>query len=318
MAELSFRLYDGQNKCTEPQRIISYELASETDAACDGLRLSFFAEEKIGEITRVEAFEGKSKIFTGFADKQTLSTSESGKRVFIYARSSAALLVDNEALPCQYHHPSARQLWFHNAREFGFDFGLPVLYCDKDYYVSKGTSCFGAINDFFKMLYSRGIYVDANNVIRAFEKSQKLKTLEGSRVVSAAFTVNRSKPLSQIDYKINASDEYCYHLKSRFAEKSGIARRRLINLSALPLWQREAVAKNRLESSYSELYTLELELAGTVDFRLYDRAKVNLKGVCEGRELLVYQLVKSKNDKGEKTLLRLRAETEGELINYVA
>jgi prophage tail gpP-like protein len=69
---------------------------------------------------RAEAYNGDKKIFNGFVDRQVASVSGEEKSVFIYARSSAAVLVDNEALPSQYHRPSARQLWFHNAREFGF------------------------------------------------------------------------------------------------------------------------------------------------------------------------------------------------------
>ncbi len=318
MAELIFKLYDKSGKCTVLEKVLSYELTSEVSAACDGLRLNYISDCACPEFVRVEAYSAEQRIFNGFADKQCISLLREGETVFVYARSSAAVLVDNEALPCQYHHPSAKQLWFHNAREFGFECALPELACKEDYYVSKGTSCFGAINNFFKMLYPAGIYVDVNNVIRAFEKSAALKTLDGCKIASAKYVINRSNPISQVDYKITASDKYCYHLKSRSAENNGISRRRLINLSALPLWQREAAARQSISKALEELYVLELELEGTADFMLYDRVHVSLKGLCENAELLVYELVKSKGKNGEKTIVKLRAEQDGGLINYVA
>ena len=318
MAELTFKLYDGKGGLIIPEKLLSYELVSEVSAACDGLRLRFLLDYSCPEIVRAEAYNGDKKIFNGFVDRQVASVSGEEKSVFIYARSSAAVLVDNEALPSQYHRPSARQLWFHNAREFGFGYALPNLACENDYYVSKGTSCFGAINNFFSMLYGAEIYVDSENVLRCYEKSGALRTLDGCSISKAEYIINRSNPISQIDYKINSSDKYCYHLKSRRAESGGISRRRLINLSALPPWQREAVARQSLEKSLQEMYVLQLEIEGTADFALYDRVLVNIKGLCENAELLVYETVISKGTGGEKTAVKLRSEQDGGLINYVA
>ena len=318
MAEISFKLFDVKNDVTIPESVVSYELTSEVSAACDGLRLCFILGGACPEIVRVQAYNGDKMVFNGFADKQCVSLSENGKTVFIYARSSAALLVDNEALPCQYHRPSAAQLWYNNAREFEFGCALPSLTCENDYYVLKGTSCFGAINNFFSMLYPTGIYVDVDNVIRAYEISSEVKTLDGCRVTKAGYVINRSNPLSQIDYKITASEKYCYHLKSKSAENNGISRRRLINLSALPLWQREAAARQTLEKSLEEMYALELEIEGYADFALYDSVRVNLKGLCENSVLLVYELVRSKGRNGEKTVVKLRSQQDGGFINYVA
>lgn len=318
MAELIFKLYDKEDRQLVPSEVLSYELTSEVSAPCDGLRLSFLYNEKCPEIVRAEAYNGSRKIFNGYIDRQTVSLASESRYVFIYARSTAALLIDNEALPCQYHRPSSRQLWFHNARDFGFGCALPQLKCDNDYYVTKGTSCFGAINNFFAMLYSAGIYVDADNVIRAYEKGSRLRELDLSKITKAQYVINRSNPVSQIDYKISASDKYRYHLKSRHAEANGIRRRRLINLSSLPLWQREAAARRSLLKSLENLYVLELELEGTADYSLYDRVAVNLKGLCENEEMLVYELVISKGKSGEKTVVKLRSQQDGGLVNYVA
>lgn len=313
---MRFEFQDIQGKRFEISNVISFELTSEAGAACDGLRLSFIPTTDIDEIVSVMAYSDGTLVFNGFCDDQKLVEDKSGHKCFIYARSSASLLVDNEAIPFQYTCPSARQLWLTNAKELGFACGLPEVYTENAYTVSKGTSCYGAINDFVFAVYGAPIYVTPENVLKVFELSEKVKRLESYNVVSLSRIISRSEPISAVDYKINTADSYSYHFKSDFADARGIRRRRLYNLSSIPQWQREKAAQKKIGQSLADYYSVQAVIVGACDLRLYDRVEFSFSGAPE--EFFVYEKTVSKNASGEKTAVVLKKNIDGELINYVA
>lgn len=315
---MRFFLYEMSGKMHTPKNIAYYEITSEVGAACDGLRLSFYEEKIFDEINRIEVYDDNELIFNGYCDVQKIMADKEKFRYFIYARSSASLLVDNEANPCQYNYPSAVALYLKNAQSFGFSCELPEIYSKNTYLVSKGTSCFGAINNFVFAVYGANIYVTPNNVIKAFEESENVKHLSNYNINSFSYTINRNEPISDIDYKINSSDNYIYHFKSEFAERKGIKRKRLLNLSSIPAWQRETTVTKRINDSILEYYSAEVVISEKCDLKLCDRVIVDLKDFPLGEEFIVYEIVKSKNRNGENTTVILKKKEKGELVNYVA
>lgn len=315
---MKFCLYEIDGKIHTPKNIIYYEISSEVGAACDGLRLSFIDKNVFNEIEKVEVYDDNELIFNGFCDVQKITTGKGKFKYFIYARSSASLLIDNEAKPCQYNSPSASGLWCSNAKDFGFSCELPEVYSKNNYIVSKGTSCYGAINNFIFSVYGKNIYVTAQNVIKTFEESERVKYLANYNIASFSYSINRSEPISDIDYKINASDNYIYHFKSKFAEEKRIKRKRLLNLSSIPAWQRETTVTKRINDSILDYYSAEVVVLEKCDLKLFDRVIVNLNDFSLDDEFIVYEIVKSKNRNGESTKILLKKKAKGELINYVA
>ncbi len=292
---------------------VSYELISEVGAACSGLRLYFDSDEQIGEINAVLVKnDSGTLVFNGFCDLQRESIKEYTSEYFIYARSTAALLVDNEASPFEYKNPTAKQLFAVNAEGFGFKCALPDIYTENSYVVSKGTSCFGAVNDFVFMMTGVPVYIDESNILKAYRISESVKHLSDYDVISQSFIINRCDVISRVDYKINASENYKYHYSSALAEKNNIIRSRKINLSGLPLLQRENAAKKLISASVDNYYSMKVQLAGDCDFKLYDRVET------EKGEFIVCEIINSKSEKGGETALVLKKKTDGELINYVA
>lgn len=315
---MRFEFYTFAGEKINGSEIISYELASDMDAACDGLRVYFYTEYPVKDIFRVCAYEKDVRVFYGFADRFQMSFDTGGYKAFVYARSSAALLVDNEADPGQYDYPTSRQLWFQNAKQFGIGFGLPEVFSDSSYVVNKGTSCFGALNSFMQYVCSKNIYVDAYNTLKVFEYGSKPKSLSSAKIISASKTWDKSAVISRIDYKINSADKYTYRLESKKAQNMGIRSRILINLSSLPPWQRDAEAHRRISNSFKSLDTVQIVLASSAGFSLGDMLFVDLKKLGISDDYFVHGIVRSKNSNGEKTVLTLRKETDGELVNYVA
>lgn len=315
---MTFQLFDVNGSSFNAEKIISYELIMEADAPCDGLRLNFFCESEIGEICIVKGYRNGRLVFNGLCDKQKLTVSQSGKICFIYARSSAALLVDNEAVPCQYENPSARQLWFSNAKDFGFEINLPELYSQNSYLVSKGTSCYGAINNYISAVSGAPVYATPENVLQIYKESRSVKRLDDYDVSSVSYVINRSEPISEIDYKIHSSDNYSYHFKSGFVQKMGINRKRMINLSSIPLWQRENNAEKIIKSSLKEYYSVSVVIFGECDLEIYDRIAVDSDAPFKNKEFYVSELSFCRNENGEQTTALLKRKTDGEIINYVA
>lgn len=313
---MRFEFQDINGKCFCISKVISFELTSEVNAACDGLRISFIPDTDIDEIVAVKAYSNDELVFNGFCDDQKLTEDKNGRKCFIYARSSASLLVDNEALPSQYICPTARQLWLSNAKELGFECGLPEVYTENTYIVSKGTSCYGAINDFVSAVYGAPIYVTPENVLKVFELGERVKRLDNYNVISLSRIISRSEPISTVDYKINTADAYSYHFKSDFADSRGIRRRRLYNLSSMPQWQRERAAQKKIEQSLSDYYSVQAVISGECDLQLYDRMEISFSGDIE--EFFVCEKTVSKSKSGEKTAVVLKKNINGELINYVA
>ncbi len=315
---MTFQLFDMDGNVFEPEKMISYELVSEAEAPCDGLRLSFSCGENIGEISVVKAYRNNKLSFNGFCDKQKITFSASGKICFIYARSSASLLVDNEAVPCQYKNPSARQLWFSNAKDFGFKMNLPELYSENSYLVPKGTSCYGAINNYVSAVSGTPVYATPENVLKTYEKNSTVKRLDDYNILSLSYVINRSEPISEIDYKINSADNYSYHFKSGFVQKMGIERKRMMNLSSIPLWQREINAEKMIEKSLAEYYSVSAVILGESDLEIFDRVIIDFDDCFNDEEFYVSELAVCKNENGEQTTVLLKKKINGEMINYVA
>lgn len=315
---MRFELYTSSGSAVTDFEVISYELSSEIAAACDGLRLYLYSEKALSDIRTVCVYENGRKIFYGFADKLQLSYDADGYTAFIYARSSASLLVDNEAYPGQYSCPSSRQLWYHHAKSFGFTFGLPEVVTNSEYIVSKGQSCFGAIDKFMQYACGKKIFVTPDNEMRVFETSDNVKRLENSNITAVCATVDKSSVIGRIDYKINSAEKYVYRLESRFADKNAIVSKKLINLSSLPVWQREAEAHRQITESLENYFTVTVTLAGDCDFSLADRVYADFERLGISGEFILSSIIRAKNSKGTKTTLTLRKEIDGELVNYVA
>lgn len=315
---MTFQFFDINGNSFEAENVIFYELVSEVSAPCDGLRISFFCENRIEEICIVKVYRNDILVFNGFCDKQKITLGKSGRICFIYARSSASILVDNEAIPCQYENPSARQLWFSNAKDLGFETNMPELYSQNSYLVSKGTSCYGAINNYVSAVSGSSVYVTPENVLRIYEKSKGVKRLDDYNVVSLGYVINRSEPISEIDYKINSSDTYSYHFKSDFVQKMGIKRKRMINLSSIPLWQREINAEKMLKNALDAYYSVSAVISGSCDLALYDRVVLDFDMFDRNDEFYVAELALSKNKSGEITTAVLKKKLNGEMVNYVA
>lgn len=317
MAVLRFLLYDLDEKSFEVGSVLSYEISRDASAACDGLRLTFTFDFSLGEINRVEVYDENEIIFSGYCDTQRDSVSSDGYECFIYARSSACILVDNEAKPFTYNRPSARSLFVKNAKDFGFSYCLPEIYCDSDYQVSKGSSCFAAINSFVYGITGSNMMVNEKNELVMPDRSGSI-SLENFSIISERRVINRGNAVTEVDYKAYSDNDYAHHIKSRFFEDRKINRTVKLNISSLPEWQRDYTLMNTLKSAAASYNTIELLLGSCENLPLYGNVayKSSFMGLIESYYISSVCIISDKN--GERTRLTLSKNIDLKEITYVA
>lgn len=310
--ELEFT--NGTKMCAD--KVLSYEWLADMDAACDGLRLTFLHGAALGEIYRVYVYEGQARLFCGYADLQKVTEDAQGQVCFVYARSSACLLLDNEAQPISLVQPNSRQLFACFAEAFGFANALPAVSGEGLYLVQKGTTCFGAIHNFMLDYYGKGIYVDPQNVLCAYESGRKI-TVPRDKVLSAVRITERGAPVSTYYYKIESGELYRHCLQSRALEPAGVVRRRYVNLSAYPAGQREQLLKRKMYAQAKNYNRLELTVEGEWYAPLCAGLRP-LKPQTEEEGYLLYAREIMCTSDGVQTRLRFRKEPDLQEVAYVA
>lgn len=288
----------------------------ELDAPCDSLLVRFKSDKAMDEIVEVRGYEEDRLFFFGYCDYQKMTLDCNGSEGYIYARSSICRLVDNQCQPYTFSKPTARQLYVSFARAYGFENAMPEIVCNEKYQVQIGTSCYGAINSFVHLITGSCLRATPDNRLVVLSCSDNVRQLEKYKILSAAAQINRSEPLSQINFKRLQGDEYDLHTKSILAQNNGISKSAYVNLAALPQWQREYTIKQRLKASFDEYYLLEVEISGFADDDLLQRFNYYSDiGVFENYALIRKKCTLDKN--GTRTRLVLRKIIDEGELTYV-
>jgi len=306
MAEISFEITSLNGSRIVPQELVSYEWTRDADAACDGLRLCFLYDGVPFEAVKIKAYFEDAPVFFGYADYQC----EENGIIFIYARSSACLLVDNEAGQATLNSPSAAVLFNLNAKPFGFKNRLENRFVKTAYTVGKGTSCYGAINNFMRAFFEKNIVVSPENELY-IPSGDIAFNLDSSRVISVNKTINRGNAVSRIDYKTGG--EYNRHRASKTLEKSDIRRTRRLNTANVPAFERDIAISKIIRDAARDYYGAAVVLEGAAAPELY--SPVVFEGL-EGYVVTSFKVVCNKN--GEKTKLVLCRPIDLKETDYVA
>lgn len=308
---------DGVKK--EIDSIISYSWSSDIGAACDGLRLYFLNNDSDYEADayRIRVYDGTDCVFFGYVDTEKNTFEADGVVCFIYARSTACLLVDNEAKPVTLVSPTSTQLFETFAKDFGFSNGLEEASSDSSYMIQKGTSCFGAVNDFMSDINGGGVYVDSSNTLRTYKSGNELK-IPDEIILSYSVITERGEPVSELFYKIESGESYRHCLSSDYLSGENMTRRRYFNASSYPAGQREKVLRQKLYSLSEGYRQLQLNVQGAVTAPLYSRFVSGQGQDKRFNGYVLFQRVIEGSEKGETTKLVFRKEIDLQEVMYVA
>ena len=223
---MTFELEFLDGKRAVPRHLLSYRWSGDVTAGCDGLRLHFLWDGDLPEVYRVRGFAPDGACcFFGYADQQKLTVTPGQRRGFVYARSSACLLLDNEALPISLNAPNVDQMVHHYAAPFGFTAALPAGTAPGQYTVEKGTSCFGALQGFMQVLGTKGVFADPENRLCVYG-SEAPVTLPGNQITSITAVTERGEAPGVYAYKIASAEPYCRRLEAGYFADKKISRRR--------------------------------------------------------------------------------------------
>lgn len=305
------------NVIHEVSNITKLSFSQSANAVCDSVWTYFRCGTVLGEVAAVRLYDRERLVFSGYCDCQKTIEDKNGFEVYIYARSSASLLVDNQAEPYTYFSPTGKQLCLLYAQPFGIECDLPEIYSSESYQVSGGTSCYGAINQFVYFCTGYNITVTPENKLRLLTPSDDVKELDKYTVLSVNSTINRSEPVSIINYKDSFSaGGYGHHTRSDFADSRKINRCRYVNLNTLAPWQRDYTVLQRLKKSFDEYKLLELEVAGYADEVLMQRFSFSSKsGNFDDYALIEKRYICDEN--GRRTRLSLRKMIDVKENTYV-
>lgn len=271
---------------------ISMEISMAYDTPAHSLTLTVPYLFTMDEITDVSVEINGTTVFSGIVDEQTTQYSN-GYTVKINARSYSALLIDNEAVPANYHTPSLADIFSKHAQAYGIkgflgDNGV----CNSDFTVKKGVSEWEVIDTFCKSVLKTTPTVTNDGFIDV-RSDRQTKHYVFSNLRRGALKFSNAKikrqrygVVSQVIYKLSQNTDYIYSRTNDDALSRGICRRRLLNLSTNQPEFNEYKIQNTIQKSKCDSMEIVLTLPDvclcdlycTADF--YDELLGDFKNLC--------------------------------------
>lgn len=236
-----------------------------------------FSYRRTNELSDIEVFCGTEPVFRGIVDEQRAVFSGSSAQLMICARSLAALLLDNEAEPVTYAHPSAGIIYERHAKDYGITLmdDAKVSFCS-DLVVTKGMSDWQVLRDFAAGccgamprvsgvggLYLRGLS-DDGEVLFSNERGIGYSRIEEN--------LKRAEELSGVNIKVINAAGYDNRIENPSASRRGIRRERYLNaiITDAPM----QCADRMIRNSRRDAYSVELRCTGLYTDLLGKRASV--------------------------------------------
>ena len=290
-------------------KALSAVLSMDEDVPADAL-YAVFPYTKLRELKAISVYENSKLFFVGTVDEEERVVDPAGEYLRMSARSPAAYLLDNEAVPESYNHPSARMIYERHAKPYGIALGDGD---DETYFgeldVTKGESRWSAIRSFCNACYSRAPRVSADGVLYMKGVRSKGRVVFGGDVGEFRYTkltesVKRCEELSRVRVKLSAADGYIHTVDDPDAIARGIVRERCLNAMTTdtPL----KCADTMLENSRKKAYSLTLTCPGILPDILGCEADVRADISDKGGELYVSSLKYRVDSHGESTVAVLK------------
>ena len=299
---LSFAATDVNGREIILPQALSAELRMDEDVPADAL-YAVFPYVKSGELKEIRAYGDPSTVFVGVIDEEELIADDSGEYLRLSARSLAAVLLDNEAVPESYDHPSAKLIYERHVKPYG------IIDGDADsatYFgqlaVTKGMSRWTALKNFCNACYSSVPRVSADGRLYMKGQSGGKEIVFSDSGVGVTFTqlsesVKRCEEISRVRVKVNSVGGYRQSVDEPDALARGIVRERYLNatLTDTPLKCADVMLRNSRKKAYSLTLSCPLGLPDIIGCD----AKVSSR-IAGDREGLYVSSLRYRMDKHEE------------------
>ncbi len=271
------------------------------DAPADEFTGTFPRPGRVGNLTGIHLYDKKGSLcFDGIVDAQK----ESGAaELTLIARSRAALLLDNEAIPQTYGMPSLTTIFARHVQPYGFEkfLGDPKGFTG-EFTVSKGMSEWQVAADFC----TRFLNVKPRIVGSVFDASGQRP--EGEIRFDNTAGVRYSEITAENKYSALYSEllvqgtngGYTIRFPDEYADSLGIRRRRCLTLGQNPA----AV----YSSAHRNAFAVKVACPGEVPSQLLQTAFVQNELLGEMGSLAVSEIDYSLSKNGELTRFTLRRD----------
>jgi hypothetical protein len=260
------------------------------------------------ELKEITVYDGDGLIFTGVVDEEERILSQQGEFLRISARSLAAHLLDNEAVPRTYDHPGAGLIFRHQAKEYGI---RPGDDDDATYFgelsAAKGASRWNVIKSFCNACYATCPRVSADGVLymKGLAPGETVVFGEGGTGYTAISEMTkRCEEISRVNVKTSVSEGYRFPIENADALERGIRRERYLNavLTATPI----KCADVMIEGGKAKAYSVALTCPERLTDLLGRGAVVRDSILGERSGLYISSLKYRLTSAGETTELRLK------------
>jgi hypothetical protein len=267
---LTIRAYTRGERRTADLTLIEAALSATLDSPALSLTATFHSDHHLGELEEVEIRRGNNFLFRGMIDEQETAINHKGRRVLLEARSRAALLLDNEALPHSYADVGLTTIFDRHIAPYGFSLAGKVPAARLPLYtVAKGMSEWEALEEFTLRAMGVRPTIQGDLVHLGYPVGGGILAIGegGHPYTSLSLTYSPYQILSQILIRDDRGG-YTSGVESAEAISRGIRRKRYqipsgeFAASALP------DADRRLRQSHADALSATATLPGIVEVEL--------------------------------------------------
>lgn len=249
-------------------RLLSLQVDVDEGVPADALYATF-PYAPTGELAGITLYDEDEPIFIGVVDEEEHLCGSKGTYLRVSARSLAAHLLDNEAMPCAYDHPSLSLMVKRYAEPFGVSLKTDsdeVFFGEQS--VTKGSSCWKALKNFCIACYSAVPRISSVGVLYPKGTEHSGVTVfgeNGIRYTQLRVVKKRCEEISAVHVKATNTGSYSLPIENASAKSRGVRRERYLNavLTESPMRCADDMIANGRAKSYAVYLRCEGCLLGT-------------------------------------------------------
>lgn len=248
-------LRDVNGKKITDRELLSLKVDQDEGVPADSLyaTLAYTPTEQLSDIA---LYDDERLLFIGVIDEEEHQRGAQGEYLKISARSLAAHLLDNEAEPCTYDHPSLSLIYERYVKPFGItmeDKDDAVFFGEQS--VMKGFSCWRVLKNFCTACFSTVPRISSVGVLcpKGIQNDEVIIFgNEGVPYTQISEVKKRCEEISTVYVKASNAGNYTLPIDNLSANARGVRRVRYLNamLTESPLRCADSMIRNGDKKSY--------------------------------------------------------------------
>lgn len=286
----------------------------EDDTPADDISIIFPVSHSVPSINSFVLLSNDDVIFTGIVDKQMISCNKNGCFLTIQGRSLAALLLDNEVMPCNYYMPDDTVMAINHLTPFGISVeNESVLPYDESINVGKGVTHWEVVEEFCRRKYNSfpRITEKGTAILNGSISTENLlftndKSHDGIAFTDITVKETRCKMLSGVYVRNDeSSSAYKLTLNNPLALSKGVHRVRYLNVvdrDDITVYHGEKM----IENSNKDFLEVTLTCPSALPCVLGAKCTVEHKIYGFNYNLQISRVRYTLNSHGEATIITMR------------